>query len=88
MWPVVIVVVVVWVLCGCPVPDPPTRDPKKRLKRQARRYLCYGHIATIEREVYGAVWTRPDTGEVLAAAREWPIPPRCDIWTCNAHGDR
>jgi hypothetical protein len=88
VWPVIIVAAVLWVLCGAPVPDPPTRDPKKRLKRQARKRLCYGEIATIERDVYGRIWTDPKTGAVHASARLDGGLMTCDIWTCNAHGDR
>jgi len=73
-----------WVLSGGPLPDPPTRDPKKRLKRQARRKLCYGAISTMEAEVYGGVWTDPRTGKVAPELRTDVTSYMCASW-CSAH---
>lgn len=73
-----------WVMCGAPTPVL-TRDPKKRLKAFAKRRLCYGEIARMELDIYGGVWTHPETGKV-GATLDWGTTDSfmCARW-CNVH---
>lgn len=78
---------VLWLLCGAPIPQRPTRDLKKQLKRQAKKKLCYGEIANIEYEVYGGIWTEPYTGRVYPLLIT-DLPKHlmaCNSSRCNVH---